>query len=408
MKPLVDLAFCTFKLVSGLSATHSHDTKRQLVQNTAPVLLIVCGVNWRRHEWTNPSSIDSIHELAELFVQLLDVSSIDELLCGQSGKSRGCLGEVLKLLRPYFREEVIVHAQMAISALHWCLQRVHHPCVGPHLPSLTPPLLLMVDIYDSKIKATGLKCISKVISEVDPSELRLHDRAEVIYAALKPQIYSNDPRVLRHLYPPLLGVIQVLEPLPQRMRQVTKRGRLDDVFSLVLSSALCEGKIALRRAHVSYFHQFVSAMGIGTCKHLKRLLDVIFDYLGFPDVDLEETRLSAVRTLEVVIQQTWPRMPLHAADIAKRLIKLIVDCSKSQTTIAEMKQELTADEVTVDYFQDFTDSDAHSGLLLGSCKCLVLLLRCGGDKLKGELETVRDLNNHTAVTYVLNTALQLL
>ena len=403
-KSLVDLTYWTFKFLSQATSVNM----KRVIQQTAPLLLVILGVNWRCHEWTDPNTVSLIHKLAELLVQLSDLQVIDELLCGKPGKS-GHLGEFLQLLRLYLKKETIEHAQMAISAFHWCLKRVRHPSMAPHLPSLTPPLLLMVDIYDSKIKSTGLRCIGRVISEVDPSELRLHDRAEVIYAALQPQIYSTDPRILRLLYPPLLGIIQVLEPLQQRARQVAKRGRLDHVFSLILSLALCESKIALRQAHASCLHQFVAALGIGTCKHLKRLLDLIFNYFEFPDTDSEETRLSALQTLEVVIRETWPRMPLHATDIAKRLVQLIVDCSRGQTADeVKVKQGSLPCDITLDYFRDFTDSDARSGILLGSCKCLVLLLRCGGDKFKDELKAVQTTKEHPAVACVINTAYHLL
>ena len=254
--------------------------------------------------------------------------------------------------------------------------------------------------------------MNRVINEVDPSELRLYDRAEVIYAALKPHVYTNDPTVLRHLYPPLLGIIQVLEPIAQRMRHVGRRGKLDEVFSTILSSALCEGKIAVRRAHASHLHRFVAAMGIGGCKHLRRLLDLIFCYLEFPDVDMEETRLSAMRTLEVIIQQMWPRMPVHGTDVAKRIIRLIVECSKGERSDDQLRErddcELTIRDVTIDYFRDFAESDARCGILLASFKCLVLLLRCCGERVRGEVESVRNTKDHATVGHVVDMAFRLM
>jgi hypothetical protein len=403
-KGFVDLTYWTFKFLSQVTLVNI----KQVIQPMAPQLLLILGVNWRSHEWTDTKTVSLIHKLSELLVQLSDLQTINQLLCGKLGKS-GHLGEFLKLLRLYLKKETLEHAQMAISAFHWCLKRVHHPNMASHLPSLTPPLLLMIDTYDTKIKSTGLRCIARVISEVDPSELRLYDRAEVIYAALQPQIYNTDPRILCNLYPPLLGIIQVLEPLQQRARQVAKRGRLDHVFSLILSLALCESKIALRRAHASCLHQFVTALGIGTCKHLKRLLDLIFDYFEFPDGESEETRLSALQALEVVIRETWPRMPCHATEIAKKIIRLIVDCSKGQTADKiNAKQGSFPCNVTIEYFGAFTDSDTKSGILLGSCKCLVLLLRCGGDKFRDELKAVQMTEEHSAVACVVDAAYHLL
>ena len=374
----------------------------QLEKDYAAPLVLACSINSTYGHWTTKSSRKRARELLEAVLNFFNCTSAKDLLCGKNPTEKsGCFGNVLHAIKPNLTQETYKDFSWAIGALDWCLARVTHPSVGPHLDFLIPPTLILLDDMNAANKQIGIKWVNRIVCEVDPSELRRFNRVDVILDALKHQIYSKNPDVVGELLrAPLARVIDVAEPISERRRNQLKWGKLDETVSVILSEASMETHIEMRRVFIGHLDTYIKALGISVCKHMKRILSLIEDYLEFPDESDEELRLGALVVLEALVVQGWPRMNEHAPHITKTLIKMTYKCAQRDE---RGNRDLG---LTLGSFESVTETKAQAGLLLAATKCLTLLLRRCHDKYQRNVEGLRDLaENHAGVRRVLKTAL---
>ncbi|XP_024909566.1 uncharacterized protein LOC112486571 [Cynoglossus semilaevis] len=83
--------------------------------------------------------------------------------------------------------------------------------------------------------------------------------------------------------------------------------RHDDVLSLVLTHMEAENKVSLRRVYASALPPYIDRMGVGVCRHLKRLERVVLGYLEIGDPPEETSRLKILEALKTTMTVAWPR-----------------------------------------------------------------------------------------------------
>ncbi|KAL5500257.1 hypothetical protein EMCRGX_G011782 [Ephydatia muelleri] len=246
-------------------------------------------------------------------------------------------------------------------SLVWCLRQLTHPHVAPLLDSLLPPLLMLLDDHETEHKALGLRAVTHLVKNIDPTELRWYGRAEVIYQAIKNFLYIREGDIIAALHPCLLHLLPVLEgPQPRTIQGPMKHTKTDEVLTILLNSLHLESKIEIRKAYSFHIRSYIELLNIFVVRHMKLLLDALLSCMELPDYSGEETRLNALTALASLISYAWPRIPLYRSKIDRALLKLVADLCPSNTEVPD-KAEIRAQ-------------------LLQVVQCFVLLARCCHDQ----------------------------
>ena len=162
----------------------------------------------------------------------------------------------------------------------------------------------------------------------------------MVYAALKQQLYSREPEVIRALHPALLTVVPIIDKNPARPAPPTSLKQVDCVLSIIITSAVTENGLVLRRLYTQCIADFVDSLGVCAVRHLGRLVSMVCDYLEVFDGPSEQARLNTLRILTSLLRNAWPQIPTHADAILRSLLKLIqdvaCDCSATSDGVKEV------------------------------------------------------------------------
>lgn len=254
----------------------------------------------------------------------------------------GIIKPLLSLLRSRLTRETWKKQPNAKHALVWTLRQLKHPHLSPHLLSLLPPLLMLLDDHESYHKVLGLSAMTHLIKNTDPSELRWYGRSEVIYEAIKNILYVREVEVIHSLHGCLVHLLPVLEgPHPVSVTMPRKPTRTDEVFRILLNNLDMESKIALRKAYVTHLSKYMEILGIYTARHVKQVLKVAAECLRYPDYSGEQTRAAALGALLTLMKHVWPRVPCHRDTLLKMLLRLVSDLCPEDDYIPDKPVEVT-------------------------------------------------------------------
>ena len=171
-----------------------------------------------------------------------------------------------------------------------------------------------------------------------------YGRAEVVYNALKQQIYSREPNVISVLHPALLTVLPIIDKDPAKPATPTSPKRVDDILSIIITNAITENGIVLRRRYTQCIAEFVDTLGMCVIRHLDRLVGLVSDYLEVFDGPEEQARFNTLSILRALLQNAWPRIPRHSEAILKTVLKLIQDVLCDRTTTPESVKDRLKEE----------------------------------------------------------------
>ncbi|XP_053405231.1 TELO2-interacting protein 2-like [Mercenaria mercenaria] len=292
--------------------------------------------------WTNSSSEtlanDSIHLLLETFgcpsvsvLLVLDtkhMSPIDEDLHYSVPVKKSIIGKLLLQWKPNLQRNTWRQNPAVCSSFSWCLQQLKFPYLSDLIELVLPPCLLFVDDHVAQSKEMGTSCLIHILQNATGEELRWYGRADVIYEALKLQMFTTEDSVLKMTHEALLLTLKVVVKEDSSLGTTSK---YDEIFSLILQAASHENKLVLRRIHTHSLHKFIECLGINVVKYMKRLLELVEEYLEVSDAPFEQARLNTLKALKSFIKTAWPRIPSHSETILKILVKLIHQLSSTQT-----------------------------------------------------------------------------
>ncbi|XP_023210202.1 TELO2-interacting protein 2-like isoform X2 [Centruroides sculpturatus] len=94
-----------------------------------------------------------------------------------------------------------------------------------------------------------------------------------------------------------------------------------------------EQKILFRRAYSAYIPEYINAMGIAVCYHMKQTLRTLLEYLLIYDGPEEVSRRNALLSLKVLISVAWPRIPYHWEEIMKNILICIYEVEEEDISI---------------------------------------------------------------------------
>lgn len=89
-----------------------------------------------------------------------------ELLVGRGEERRGVMKHVLAQLKTNLTREKWKDHPAEKQAMVWCVRQLSHPHLSPHLDSLLPATLLLLDDHEEYHKVLGLTTATHIIKNV--------------------------------------------------------------------------------------------------------------------------------------------------------------------------------------------------------------------------------------------------
>lgn len=320
--------------------------------------------------WTSELSMVMSKNLLRLFKRLYKCEcDADLLICNKSLSNadalktaeNSILNQILKILNPRLTKSTWTSYPGARSVFQWCLFNTLYPNLYDYIEKLLPPSLNFVDDYIMDNKVLGIRCLQHIMDNVSAEELRWYGHAEVVYQALKHQLYTNEANLNQVSYPAMLTVLNIIEKLPSSIDDVSERKsrKHDEIFEIILLNAECENVIVLRQIVTKFLSDFVEVMGILTVNHLEKILMIIENYMPVYEGPEELTRINVLNLMEKVLKITWPRIPQYLEKILRMLLKFVCSLALQNSDRSDTVTLLLIEKVTT---------------------CLKLLKVIGGDK----------------------------
>ncbi|KAK3098832.1 hypothetical protein FSP39_023513 [Pinctada imbricata] len=211
------------------------------------------------------------------------------------------------------------------------------PDLSDHIVQVLPPSLMFIDDFVLQNKILGVRCLHHIVTNTSREELRWYGRADVIYEALKHQLYTHKASMIRALHQAILAILKVVEKDPCAMLAGgdTSVNKYDEIYQMIVHDAQGEQNLAMRLAFTEHLPEFVQIMGVTSVKHISISLSLVSDYLEVYDGSKDSARINILNLLEKIIQSSWPRIQSHQNQILQMLIKLLIDISMDQTESLE-------------------------------------------------------------------------
>ena len=344
------------------------------VNKVLPSLLLLLSGNMNTASWNSDVVIEQNSLLLQCILKLYNCETVSDILTlnMDSGDhdliSSGStlFAKYMHLVKPGLDKDQWKRNPFIQASFTHILISAKPFLVSEHLADVLPPSLNFVDDFIIKNKICGIKCLRHILANTSSEELRWYGRAEVVYEAVKHQLYTKNADLLLEVIPTLLAVVRVVERTPGNVHsgQLLKVSRYDEVFQMLIRDAEIENNIHIRRALTEHLWMFVNDMGIGAVRHMKNIIDLVSNFLEIYDGPEETSRLNILMLLTSLIQNAWPRVSHHCEKILKCLLKILYDLAVDETmTSKKVKDRLHNKAVS----------------------CLVLLKYCCPDLVKSYL-----------------------
>ena len=309
---------------------------------TSVCLILILEYADVKHPWSKPTLSCAAELLLAKLLQMHNVLNTCELLMVSSPGHKNVFQSMIEVLKPRLRKNHWKQNPASVVCFTAILTELKSPEVGNYLSDILPLLLNLIDDFEAKNKIVGLKCVQHLLSNTTKSELFWYGRADVLYAAVQPSLYSNDPEVMHHALPCMLQLSLVIDFNATPKEVSVQYTKLDDVYGVVLTNMNLESSWSLRREYSQVFSAFIEALGVQVLKHSEKTLNVIEHYIDIPDSQDEATRVNTLRALVKLIEAAWPRIDRNLCRIVQMLLKLIVDTTDANME-AGAKAEVNGD-----------------------------------------------------------------
>ena len=226
----------------------------------------------------------------------------------------------------------------ALDLLRWCVSVLDERLVEEVWPLIIPPLLTLVDDWETYHKQLGVELVRGVLEVTPPALLAKTGLGEVFEDALMPclaylpTITPEEEAIplLDATYPALLALAKVRYARGQLADAKHTASDITRQHIKFLDTIIRKG-IIHGYSHCNHYPHIVSTMfkhlvpllnelGIESVKHLKYILPMLTETLSHPLADAQvKTLLSATNALQAVILNGWPRMVVHRGEVLKGL-----------------------------------------------------------------------------------------
>ncbi|XP_041372304.1 TELO2-interacting protein 2-like isoform X2 [Gigantopelta aegis] len=322
-----------------------------------PSLLLLLSANMTPAAWNSSGVVDQSMMLSQCMLKLYKCDTTGKLLTLNMDSqnhdfispSSSLFGKYLRLVKPCLDRDRWKRNPFVQASFIHLLTSVKQSSISEHLTDILPPSLNFIDDFVVENKISGIKCLRHIIANTSSEELRWYGRAEVVYEAVKHQLYTKNATLLQDAIPTVLAVVRVVERTPDNIHSglLLDVNRYDEIFQMLLHDAELENNIHIRRALTSHLWKFVDELGIGVVRHMKNVVHLVSNFLEIYDGPEETSRLNALMMLKSLIKNAWPRVYSHCEEILKCLLKLLYDLAVDETTTSkEVKDNLHDESVS--------------------------------------------------------------
>ena len=337
----------TQETLSSSQESFTHEKRNILrfaLKKVAYKIVFVAAAHRNKYEWSNDDSINLTENALQKLCELTNHYTIGSLLSGRASqvdKSKiidnsqplfpdGLFGQILQKVSIEFSPKLWKKDPSLKHVLLWCLKHMSFPYLGTHIPKLIPPLLIMTDDYKIENRVLGIGSIHYVIENTNPSDLKLHNHADVIFDTFFKLLYSSDNATFEVLLPCMVRLLFILEPKPGKIRQMDFN-KWDKVIQQILTTMELESKLAVCKTLTKNLSAYIEPLGVNVIKHFKRFLQVLTSYLELSCDCLEESRIHVLLSLKMLVFQAWPVIQEHLFVIIQSIIRLLVDISSKDS-----------------------------------------------------------------------------
>lgn len=378
-------------VMSLLSREQDTEQIKAVVLEAIPSLLILIIEHQDTCMWTSKTSLALSKEALNKVKDILAVSSNEELLQYKISNDQhsSILVHILKHLSEKLKRESWMCYPTLKAVYQWSLLHTKFPNMSEVYPKFLPTALLFTDDHVLENKILGVSCLYHIMQNTSREELRWYGQADVIYEALKHQMYTREAKLIDVLHPTLLYILSVVEKDPQYCTDPKGLQRVptkyDAIFHTILTDAYGEQNLTQRIALTGHLTPFVEKLGLLTLRHSNLLFKVIEEYLEAYDGKRRSAKPQILRLLKSVITAVWPRMSQYVDFILKILVKLLIDISA----------------------KDNYDSELVHSIEELSTQCLILLKHVNLEHVEKQLQNMLKLDVPETCRHTLSDALQL-
>lgn len=223
----------------------------------------------------------------------------------------------------------------ALDILQWVVKSLGPKSVVEVWPMLIPPVLTLVDDWETRYKATGAELLGELLKVVEPELLERTGLGEVFEDALMPCLAYLPPstpeeeavRLLGAVYPALIALTRVRYPVGSSSGKVepkdmaSQRAKfLDKVLrdGIIYGISNCHNHPNTLIITCEHLAIFLDEMGIEAVKHIKYVLPFLTGVLSHPLGKASLPMLhQATVALQALIRNCWPRMVEYRGEVLK-------------------------------------------------------------------------------------------
>lgn len=245
-----------------------------------------------------------------------------------------------------------------LELLAWVVSALDERLVEEMWPMIIPPVLTLVDDWESKYKRIGAQLLQQLLAITPPLLLERTGLGEVFEGALMPAM-TNVPTIvpedesvelLSVVYPALLTLAQVRFPMDlpsgsKRPSSDVQRERTK-YFDRILRDGILQGyDIAGQypRVVTLLFQKLVSVLnGLGpeSIKHLMYVLPVLTGTLSHSgSVGHPPLLFADIEAIQTVIRTCWPRMTKWKGEVLKGLTLCWLQADELESGDAQMLRQ---------------------------------------------------------------------
>jgi len=265
------------------------------------------------------------------------------------------LEETEEVTKPWKHKET-----HAINLLHWVVQSLDEQMIEHNWPLLVPPMLSITDDPDIRFKTQGCSMVEKLLNVAPPILIVKTGLGQVFEEALMPclgYLPTLTPEeeaipLLSAVYPALIALSKSAYNPTQNTRTTPedlKEQRISFLDTIMRRGILaayshCPERVKIVEVLLQNLVVLLDELGIESVKHLKYLFIMLNDVLGnsfstaYPPI-----LLSAVKTMQAVILNGWPRMVANRAEVLKGLTISWVQIQETEADsqgLGEVKKEM--------------------------------------------------------------------
>ncbi|XP_046546508.1 TELO2-interacting protein 2-like [Haliotis rubra] len=319
------------------------------LRKISPHLLHLVSGNVVKNLWTSNSSVLKAKQVLNQLKSLYGVDEYSDLLQVSltGGKhdlpnpADSLYSQYLAIVQQALTKDRWRNYPVSVASFVWVLLHTKSPYLSEYLGQVLPLPLNMVDDFAVESKIVGVRCLHHIMQNVSHEELRWYGRADVVYEALKHQLYTKHATLMTVLHPALLFILRVVERAAATAHS-RDMSRHDEIFKMIIHDSEMENNIHLRRSLTAHIPAFIDVMGINAVCHMASLVNLVSSYLEIYDGPEETSRLNGLSILKSLLLTVWPRIPVHAIVLLKCLLKFLYDVGADETITPQcVKDEMT-------------------------------------------------------------------